>query len=530
MQSSKIWLSAIVIGLLCGASASAQDIGDFDPFVKVELSAPNSVGRLKDPTGQAPTDTVYSFAIPSGYCNKTPYDASGDSDCKQNSTRSSIRENVFATKKNGSGQPKQSWYGWAVYFPADFQYGQKQNAGHYDLVYWHNKQCPHLTFLNWAGRDSTLYLGTNRALGNHECSPGPQFRVADFKDLVGKWNRFEVFVEWAGNESGEVKVYLDGTYVVHYKGPTLTEGLENVNYFVFGVYLCCTKDVKLTKGTSALYTAVKRAGNRDGLFVEEDHARLKQLQQALNALGCDVGGPDGRLGARTRDQALSCKDFGKNGLPADLTVATIDRFLAAYVRKGVATLPAGKLKEPALDIALVSYPAQTAPAVGLVAPELVVHATESQTHRSGREVDVNSSIAGTVEKYKELKSFDFAMLGKFNFSEGTFYQLQFFFEDQVNSLGKVGACSNAIIKFPDGSEHAQINFMKNGNDFIASNAKCLIEALPKRQSKVLRFLMAHFTDIAVGMARDGSIDLLSHDGLKIFMNRVARGEIRVGML
>jgi hypothetical protein len=255
--------------LLC-QPAEAQDIGNFDPLVVDDLSAPKSVATIKDPTGQAPTTRVYSFEIPDAYCNNKPYDkGSKDSDCTWKSTRSQIRENVFATKRNGTAQPKQSWYGWHVYFPADFVYGQQQTKGNYEFAYWHNHQCPHLTFQNSAGRDNNLYLQTNRALGNYECEPGPKLKVADFKDLVGKWTKFEVFVNWANDDTGKAQIYLDSTLAADYAGPTLTKGYEKINYFKFGIYLCCTDDVAKIKGTNLYFAGVMRANTREGLGVKK---------------------------------------------------------------------------------------------------------------------------------------------------------------------------------------------------------------------------------------------------------------------
>ncbi len=265
-----IAVSLLAALLLMPQAAQAQDIGNFDPFVTDDHSAPKSVATVKDPTGGAPTARVYSFKIPPAYCNKKPYDkGSTDSDCTWKSTRSQIRENVFATKKNGTAQPKQSWYGWHVYFPADFVYGWKQTKGNYEFAYWHNHQCPHLTFQNSAGRDNSLYLQTNRALGNYECAPGANVKVADFKDLVGKWTRFEVFVNWASDDTGKAQVYLDGKLAVDFSGPTLTKGYEKINYFKFGIYLCCTEDVAQIKGTNLYFAGVKRAPTREGLAVKK---------------------------------------------------------------------------------------------------------------------------------------------------------------------------------------------------------------------------------------------------------------------
>jgi len=80
--------------------------------------------------------------------------------------------------------------------------------------------------LNSAERDKNHYLQTNRALGNYECEPGPKQKVADFKDLVGKRTKFEVFVNWANDDTGKAQVYLDGELAVNYAGPTLTKALR----------------------------------------------------------------------------------------------------------------------------------------------------------------------------------------------------------------------------------------------------------------------------------------------------------------
>jgi hypothetical protein len=266
-----MFLAAVfaVSPLLTLSAAHAADIGTFDPFVVDDLSAPGTVTTVKDPTGASPTPTVYSFKIPPGYCNPKPYDVSGsESDCTQKSTRSQIREDVAATPTNGKAQPKESWYGWYVYFPNTFAFGTKQTKGNYEFAYWHNNQCPHLTIRNNAGQDDGLYLQTNRALGNYDCEPGKRIKLADFKDLAGKWTRFEVFVRWAGGNAGMAQVYLNGKLATEYVGPTLTAGFENINYFKFGIYLCCTEDVAKIKGSNLYFAGVKRAPTRAGLAPE----------------------------------------------------------------------------------------------------------------------------------------------------------------------------------------------------------------------------------------------------------------------
>ena len=158
-----------------------------------------------------------------------------------------------------------SWYGWYVYFPSDFAYGTRQTKGHYEFAYWHNHQCPHLTFTGGSRNDGNLYLETNRALGNYQCETNQSIKVANFKELIGRWVRFEVFVHWANDSSGQAIVFIDGRPRVALKGPTLTKGLEAINYFKFGIYLCCTNDYRQIRETGLYFAAVRAAKTREGL-------------------------------------------------------------------------------------------------------------------------------------------------------------------------------------------------------------------------------------------------------------------------
>jgi uncharacterized membrane protein (Fun14 family) len=503
----------------------AQDIGTFDPFVADDHSVADTVATIDDPTGQAPSAKVYSFRIPAGSCSDELYEpGSEESDCFFNSARSQIRENVFATKRNANVQPKESWYGWAVYFPEDFAYGTKQTKGSFEFAYWHNHQCPHLTFVHWPSRDGTLYLGTNKALGNYECTPGPTLKVADFSDLVGKWSRFEMFVKWANDETGEAKVYLNGQYVIHYKGPTLTAGYENVNYFKFGLYLCCTPNVATIKEASVLYASVKRADKREDLFIAEDRATIRLLQDALNALGCDVGAADGVIGRRTREMALSCKAFPDGTLPSALTAGSLQRFVELYTGESVADLPPGKLDEARAEVAVATYGA-----VSSVTPG--IHVAEVRAEKSGNEVEAISHFAGTINGAEEARDeISFLLIGQFNYAASNFDELDILLTDDLGPTAPPALLScpgQRTETWGDGSMRAVIRLRKAGQNFTASGGRCIIAALPGKAAFQAEFLLTRFREMAVSMVTDGTIDQITHDGVKIFMNRVALGEISI---
>lgn len=246
------WLVALAFAI----PVAAQDFGSFK---RDELSAPGTAAKVKDPTGSAPAKPVYGFTLPAGYCNPKPYDPGGaESDCTFRSSRSQM----FETKKS---QPAEAWYGVHVYFPKSFPIGGAQTRGHYEFFYWHNRQCPHLTFASDAGGSDQLYLQGNRALGNFDCEPTAKRPIISMKKLLGRWTKFETFVRWSSGSDGRVEVYVDGKLVLAEDGPTLVAGYETVNYFKFGVYLCCTKDVGLIKEGSVYYAGVSRAKTRDGL-------------------------------------------------------------------------------------------------------------------------------------------------------------------------------------------------------------------------------------------------------------------------
>lgn len=519
---------ALAILLLTGAAVQSEDFGTFDPLLPEEISVNGSISVIDDPTGSAPTTKVFSFDIPAGVCSDTPYvKGKPESDCYFNSTRSQYWENVKATKAYGSAQPKEAWYGWAVYFPEDFPFGKLQVNGGAAFFYWHNGQCPHVEFGNPAGRQDTLNFSTNKALGNYECLPSLSLPILEFKDLLGKWNRFEVFVKWAADDSGEVRVYLDGRYLLHYQGTTLIPEYKDLAYFKYGLYLCCTPDVKTAKAQRALYSAIRRSNEREDLFVEEDRARIKTLQESLNGLGCDVGTPDGVIGKRTRAMAVSCRSFEDGTMPPSLTAGSLATFVALYSRQGVADLPAGSAPTEADEKPKVDYPGEAVEFAGAIEAEYAVSAREAQATKFGDDVDANSLFQAEVKGHPELSTFSFNMLGTFVSQTGDYSDLQFFFnEDAPKSLEECPPSSTLI--FPDGTKHVLVNFRETQAKFISSNAECLLENLDGEQRAVVDFLTSHFADIAVGMAQRSSLGRIGHNGIRLLMTKIAKGEVTVG--
>ena len=150
--------------------------------------------------------------------------------------------------------------------PKDFAYGLKQpQQAFYNFAYWHNRVCQHMTIGHQPGLDETLELRTFQISPDGGCVPRMRARIANFRDIVDKWTRFEVHVKWSTKEDGNATVFMNGEKVASIDGPNLIKKFEKVNYFKFGVYLCCTGDVKKIKATGMYYAGVKRAKVREEL-------------------------------------------------------------------------------------------------------------------------------------------------------------------------------------------------------------------------------------------------------------------------
>lgn len=259
MRIVMLTFATIVFCAMVPSSAQAEDFG---ALVTTDLSAPGSVKRARNDMKTGPRGRVWKFSLPAGYCNPKRYEAgSDDSDCKYNSSRSTRVEKAQSKAR----QPKEAWYGWWVYFPRDFPYGRAQTRGHYEFAYWHNRFCPHLSFASFSGSDTALYLETNERVGGYDCRPTLKQKIVPFSELVGRWTRFEVHVVWSEGNDGFAEVYVNGELRTRHKGRTLTKNAGGANYFVHGIYLCCTQDVRSIRAASIVFGDVSRAATRSGL-------------------------------------------------------------------------------------------------------------------------------------------------------------------------------------------------------------------------------------------------------------------------
>lgn len=412
----------------------------FGQFFEEPINAPKSYSIIPDPTGAAPAPKVQSFTVSPGRCNDKKYVlefGNGKySDCYFKSIRSQLYEDVKAK------QPKEAWYSWSMYLPAEFPLGVDQkNGGFYTFAYLHNTVCPNVALVSETATGSKLSLQVNQipTEGKYYCVPDVRIDIADLASLRGAWHHYEMFVRFSEGDDGMAEVYIDGKRVGVYHGHTITVGAPSKNYFKYGIYLCCTQGTEgITKAT-AYYARIKRSTKRDG-------------------------------GGET-------------------------------------------------------------PVAPVANPDFVIHVSETQADKTGRDPMAASNFVGTVKGRNAPPKLQFLINGPFDFGARNFDGFDILLLDP---LGKVppdfAKCVGQRIEQWDDGPRAVIRYDRiEGKNFIARGAECITAALPKKLSNQAAFLLAHFHDIAASMVADGTAELIKHEGVKVFIERVAANEIEVRM-
>lgn len=224
------------------------------------LSSTNQRGGFTmapDPLDAANPKEVYRFSIQPGPCTGF--------DCQQQSVRSTIQQGEDAR------QPKEVWYGWDIYFPADFPRDGQQATGKQIFNEWKDRNCKlvGLTVIpNIGGKDLLWEMsgptGKSKNKAGEECQGLARFPIGPMSKIVGRWHRFEFFARWSKGDDGRYVVYMDGKKLVDYTGATCTN-CDQKNQHLFGNYLCCTENTETIKPSTVYYRFVSRAKKREDL-------------------------------------------------------------------------------------------------------------------------------------------------------------------------------------------------------------------------------------------------------------------------
>ncbi len=490
--------------------------------------------RFNGSVKPATKDGVTSFHIKSRECSKTDYgDGRGENDCINGNIRSNIR---YRTDM-GAGESVEYKFDFKLDPGFAYKGWRNQSANGFYPDGWDS----HLRIASWEGtfKHNFIYMLKADTRNGVNFLANQCQKTEDF----GKWATFSLKVRWADDGSGWANVACDGRVIYALEGeptnqsphcwesnecePQSQRNPKSFN-FILGPVMMGWGNEWMNYGNNksqfddfqpdGIAVQMRNISVTRGVepYSEAQSDQLKQLQLRLTELGCEPGNIKGRQDKKTREAAAQCRKFPDGKLPAALNLATLQTFVDLYSDKGAEALPKGQAAVAAIS----------------AKPKTYVKLGEMLAMKTGRDPQVNSNFYGKIKGAKKGQNeLDFILLGYFGFADSNFRELSFILQDvlskaQANAAAK---CGFSIIDFPDGTKHVEIAMRKNGAAFAApANIDCLTAALPKRAAAQLPYLTKDFGDLAKSIVSDGTVKKLRHEGLKVFMTRVAAGEIIVG--
>ncbi|MBM7035447.1 polysaccharide lyase [Vibrio ulleungensis] len=240
---------AIAIMTLVSGCASTIDRGNFGPFQRSLNNTSHGYQVVTDPTGTANSEYVERFEVRNGDCTGNE----DWSDCDNDRERSELSE------KNKTTTPgKEYWYRWDIYFPEDYVNIYPTKTA---LAQFHQKS-GHVVWM-FQNSDGGYHLD-QQVTGSTE----RYYELISEEDLRGKWHQIEVHANWEKNDSGFLKVWVNGEQKVDYSGRTMT---AKAVYFKYGIYRSYMSRYKSWNNTDTVptqtvyYSNVARATDRQSL-------------------------------------------------------------------------------------------------------------------------------------------------------------------------------------------------------------------------------------------------------------------------
>jgi hypothetical protein len=351
---------------------------------------------------------------------------------------------------------------------------------------------------------------------------------------IGEWVSFSMKVRWSGDEKGWIRVSCNDR-VIYAQEDVATNQAPHC----YVTNICETgikKDPKSVmmqigalmwgnglewkqNGRDSAFTKIQPDGitvqmrnvavtKGAELYTVADKAVVKELQEVLTALGCDPGPADGAAGKRTKQAALECRKFPEGTLPAKFTVASLRTFLDLYKGNGVAALAQGGT-------------------AGLPDPAIAATFSTIDSFKKERNVQVDTVFKG---KTADGAKFNFRMTGSFVYGQGNFLQLDIALGETLKDSDKSGilACGATVATFEDDSEHVRFRLKRSGDNLVVNNAQCILDALPKASLAQAQYIIGNFRDFALSLVKSDRLGSISHEGLELFLKKVAEGAISVG--
>lgn len=441
------------------------------------------------------------FETREGFCGR---DGAFWSDCANGRNRHEL-----STSSDPDPWNKDNWYALSIYIPA--AYDPPRNIGTSLLQFWAGGLDSWM-FRYWKGRGFLL----ERKLDNARSVIVPGGEVLD------RWIDVVLRVRHSIDERGSFTVWADGERMYHYAGRTAAgDDRSRSPYFKFGIY-------STALGADGQPIGEGGFGNGEGLpnlhlffdevrygltcadlglaelgydcatftYEDADSERVAELQQALNALGCNVGAADGVIGPRTLSAALSCRYFEDGRLPDELTAANLQTFIALYSGDGAADLP----RSPPDDRVTISS----------VSSDLV---------------GGNDDHALTIRASAQGLDLNFIIIGRFDDAGATRW-LDILLEDDLGEIpAALRQCRRVRTEsWGDGSTHAVIQFSPGSGSYAADGGDCIVAALPPDVAGEADYLLENFTRIAAAIISSRA-EGVTHDEIRAFLKRAASGDV-----
>lgn len=295
----------------------------------------------------AENDEVIFHIVPKD-CGSKDYDnGSGENDCLNGNTKSVIQQ----TRQARLGQSVE--YRFDIWVDPAFSYsGYNQSETYPFGGKGHDTR---LRIASWEGEARKNFVNMVKLDDRNGITF--QFQQCQAPEDFGRWVTFSMKVRWSDDNKGWKLVTCDGRAIfVSEGGPTNEQPhcyygnecdpekpIKHANRFLFILGLAMNGWGQNWKELSGPTIGPFTAFSEDGLTIkmrnisvvegvelygETEKAQVKRLQELLNGLGCDVGTPDGVVGKRTREAAVSCRDIG--GLPDALNVTNVQAFIDLY--------------------------------------------------------------------------------------------------------------------------------------------------------------------------------------------------------
>lgn len=475
--------------------------------------------------GSVPPTTeggVTTFQIENEQCSTVDFgDGRGESDCLNGTVRS-----VFLhTPQAELGQTLEYRFDVRVDPSIDYDGYSNVDATGFEPGGWDS----HLWLASWEGtflHNFIYILKVSKKAGitfaGEQCQAPAE---------LGEWVTFSMKVKWGGDNKSWVAVTCNDRYVF-----VAEDTASNIAPDCYIQNQCVAGEVRSPKrllfipgikmngwghswkeiGKDSAFVPIQPSGITAQmrnlavtagavLYGPQEKALVVQLQNALNGLGCDVGSADGAPGKRTKLAALTCRKFADGAMPAALNVATVQTFVDLYTAEGVADLPPGELPpEP-----------------------LVIRAFQQGSETKGTDKRVVADFGGKITGDPTgVTDVSFLLTGEFDYTANRFEWLSLILLDDLKGNKDAATCEGVRVEDWGGNgTHAVIELDASGTFYLARDMACVADKLPKQIGLEAAFIVDHFAELATSLIANGTIEGVSNDGLKLFLQDAAAGKV-----